>query len=159
MAQLEVLRYLSITNRFSDTVSALVDYLGATKGTLSQTVSTLERRGLLERRADAADGRVQHCVLTPKGQVVVRASHDHPAARRLLLDDGDVDHVDAVLRALLRARGGRSFGVCATCAHHRSNPEGRSCALLGIELGDDDAWRICREHEGRSAAPTRTGGT
>jgi DNA-binding MarR family transcriptional regulator len=45
LAQLEVLRFLAVANRFSDTVSGLVEYVGATKGTLSQCVNALERKG------------------------------------------------------------------------------------------------------------------
>ena len=43
-AQWEALRYLSRANRFSDSPGALTRYLGATKGTISQTLMALERK-------------------------------------------------------------------------------------------------------------------
>ena len=151
LAQLEVLRYLARANRFSDTVSGLVDYLGATKGTLSQTVSALERKGLVERLPDAGDGRVQHCRLTEAGEEVVRASRCSVMVQRVLLDDATADRVEGLLRNLLNARGGWAFGVCATCAHHRVTDQGRRCALLGVYLTEDDATRICKEHTNEAA--------
>jgi len=144
LAQLEVLRYLAMANRFSDTVSALVDYLGATKGTLSQTVSALERKGLLRRLADGQDRRVQHCHLTEGGQEVVRDSHRAVMLPQVRVQT--VERLEGLLRDLLAARGGRAFGVCATCAHHRLTEAGRRCVLLAVPLTDDDATRICREH-------------
>ena len=50
-AQREALRYLARANRFSNTPGALTRYLGATKGTISQTVMALERKGLIAKAA------------------------------------------------------------------------------------------------------------
>ncbi|MCG8010485.1 MAG: MarR family transcriptional regulator, partial [Candidatus Thiodiazotropha weberae] len=65
--QLEVLHYLSVCNRYSDTPLAVSEYLGQTKGTVSQTIKVLEQKGLLLRRTDAEDKRVSHLALTPRG--------------------------------------------------------------------------------------------
>ncbi len=46
----------------------LVNRLGISKGAVSQTVSSLEERGLVERRRDAQDGRIQWVHLTPAAQ-------------------------------------------------------------------------------------------
>lgn len=145
LAQVEVLRYLVAANRFSDTVSALVEYLGATKGTLSQTVSALERKGLLVRVQDQVDRRVQHCRVTEAGRVVVRASEAAWPPPGFDMDAGTANRLDALLRGLLAARGGRPFGLCTSCVHHRAGPEGRRCALLGVALTDGDAGKLCRE--------------
>ena len=48
-AQWEALRYLARANRFSRTPAALADFLGTTRGTVSQTVIALERTGHLTR--------------------------------------------------------------------------------------------------------------
>lgn len=145
LAQLEVLRFLAVANRFSDTVSGLVEYVGATKGTLSQSVNALERKGLVTRVADAGDRRVQHCVLTDAGVAIVRESHQESALGEVL-DAPSAESLEGLLRATLRARGGRAFGVCRSCLHHRASADGRRCALLDVPLSDEDARRICREH-------------
>ena len=46
-AQWEALRYLNRANRYSRTPGGVADFLGATKGTISQTVSALESKGLI----------------------------------------------------------------------------------------------------------------
>ena len=53
--QLEVLHYLSICNRYSDTPMAVTEYLGQTKGTVSQTLKVLEKKSLLTKRFDKGD--------------------------------------------------------------------------------------------------------
>ena len=40
---LATLRYLCNCNRFSNTASAITEYLGQTKGTISQTLKVLEK--------------------------------------------------------------------------------------------------------------------
>jgi MarR family transcriptional regulator, organic hydroperoxide resistance regulator len=151
LAQLEVLRFLGRANRFSDTVSGMVDYLGSTKGTLSQTLHSLVRKGLVVRAADAEDGRVQHCRLTDAGLAVVEASGQASAFRDVGLEPEAVDQLERLLVDVLVARGGRAFGVCSSCAHHRRTDRGRRCSLLGVDLTEDDAARICKEHQANAA--------
>lgn len=146
LAQLEVLRFLARCNRFSDTVTSMVDYLGATKGTLSQSVNALERKGFVVRVADPDDRRVQHCRLTAAGLEVVRTSHDASILRSVGGEREATERLERLLSEMLAARGGRAFGVCASCAHHRRTDEGRRCDLLGVDLSEEDASRICREH-------------
>ncbi len=47
--QFEVLQYLSICNRYSDTPMAVTEFFGQTKGTVSQTLKVLEKKNLLEK--------------------------------------------------------------------------------------------------------------
>lgn len=53
--QLEALHYLTQCNRYSDTPQAVAEYLGLTKGTVSQTLKVLEEKGLLKKRSDPGD--------------------------------------------------------------------------------------------------------
>ena len=48
-AQWEALRYLSRANRFSNSPIALTRFLGSTKGTISQTIKALERKGYIAK--------------------------------------------------------------------------------------------------------------
>ncbi|MGZ8137529.1 MAG: MarR family winged helix-turn-helix transcriptional regulator, partial [Methylococcaceae bacterium] len=63
----QVLDYLSTCNRFSDTPASLAEYLGLTKGTVSQSLQVLERKGYVEKRQDSVDGRVVHLTLSAVG--------------------------------------------------------------------------------------------
>jgi DNA-binding MarR family transcriptional regulator len=61
------------------TMSELSRRLLVSKGNVTDLVTRLERRGLLERRADGRDARVQHVHLTPAGEKLIRrmvAAHD-----------------------------------------------------------------------------------
>lgn len=142
LAQLEALHYFAIANRFSDTVSGLTAFLGTTKGTLSQTVGVLVRKGLLQRIRDERDRRVQHCRPTPEGQRVVDATLPSPS----LQGAAGAEALEGLLRALLRARGGVAFDVCHTCAHFERRGDGGWCGLLGAALAPEETERWCREH-------------
>jgi DNA-binding MarR family transcriptional regulator len=66
--QLQALIYLSKANRYSNTPQALAEYLGLTKGTVSQTLLLLDRRGLIERFEDEIDRRVVRLRLSAAGE-------------------------------------------------------------------------------------------
>src|SRR3546814_12878639 len=69
--QWQALRYLAIANRFSRTPGALAAWLGQTKGTVSQTVGALERKGLVERTGDPDDRRLVRLSLTEAGHAML----------------------------------------------------------------------------------------
>src|ERR1700758_2632729 len=64
----QALIYLSRANRYSNTPQALAEYLGLTKGTVSQTLLVLDRRGLIERYQDDVDRRVVRLRLSAAGK-------------------------------------------------------------------------------------------
>ena len=63
---MHALIYLSQANRYSNTPQALTEYLGLTKGTVSQSLLLLDRRGLVERYEDDVDRRVVRLRLSCK---------------------------------------------------------------------------------------------
>ncbi len=155
-AQWEALRYLARANRFSRTPAALADYLGSTRGTVSQTLIVLEQKGHVSRVQSSRDKRSVDLNLTEKGRTILS---DDPLA--LLAADiasarsTDLEAVVALLReALSRAivrNGGRAFDVCKTCCHFQRLPARADsyarCALLNEALTQDDARSICVEQE------------
>lgn len=58
LSQVESLIYLARCNRYSNTPLALAEYFGLTKGTVSQTVISLEKKKLLDKMIDQSDRRV-----------------------------------------------------------------------------------------------------
>jgi DNA-binding MarR family transcriptional regulator len=146
-AQLEVLRYLTRCNRYSDTPAAVAEFLDATPGTISQTLSALERKALVDKRPDPTDRRKVHCVPTEAGLALL--AQIEPPEVRQALEGSDQSQTAAALTQLLtalqRARGGRTFGACGTCAHLRRE-NGFSCGLTGEALTPQDTTRLCREH-------------
>jgi DNA-binding MarR family transcriptional regulator len=150
-----ILLYLARANRYSNTPQAVADYLGLTKGTVSQSLILLENKGYLTKEADARDGRVVRLVLTEAGQALaerVGESVARLAEAAQALPDGLLDALTDVLRRLQWAEGRRSFGQCRTCRHHLAEAPGQwRCGLTGETLTAEDGARICREHE---AAPS-----
>lgn len=151
-AQLDALAYLERCNKYSDTPAALADFLASSRGTVSQTLLALERKGLIVKTPDPHDGRVWRCALTPEGRAALRTAEDRdPVARQLAqLSSGERAKATALLLPLLRAaqqaRGGLSFGVCGSCAHFRTHGRRFQCGLTGEALTSADSRRICREH-------------
>ncbi|MEN0064829.1 MAG: MarR family transcriptional regulator [Myxococcota bacterium] len=147
LVQLDALQYLVVANRFSDTLTALVAFLGSTKGTASQTVKALERKGLLVRSQDPDDGRVFHLELTEEGRRIAERALPAPALSDIEAPDTHADNIEALLQQMLAARGGARFGVCHTCRHHDRRGDQRWCALLKTELHESEVSKWCTEHE------------
>ncbi len=160
--QLHALAYLSRCNRYSDRPAAVGEYLGVTKGTASQTLQALQRKGLITKEADSEDGRVVHLRLTEEGREHLR--HGRPEAfKRALAKLGEEESsalgksLEALLLGLQRGHGGRTFGICRTCRHFRDlGPEGFRCGLTHEPLALPESRLLCREHETPGPSP-RTG--
>lgn len=154
-SQAAALGYLRQANRFSRAPSHVADYLGSTRGTVSQTLKALARKGLVAEAAEEGDRRRIRYDVTAKGETYGQKDRALDAALRGL-PPADAAHLDATLsetlRALLAARSGRSFGICRTCAHHDARDVGGHCRLLDVALGPEERVQICHEHAPRIAA-------
>jgi DNA-binding MarR family transcriptional regulator len=70
------LRVLAILRNRRPRMTALADYLGLEKSTMSGLVDRAERRGLLERVPGAGDGRAVDVQLSTAGAEIVDRVHD-----------------------------------------------------------------------------------
>ncbi len=149
-AQWESLRFIARANRYSRTPGALAVYLGSTKGTASQTLIALERKGYITRVPDPNDRRVTHLDLTAEGeQVLVRdpllslskAARQMPEVVTKSLRDG----LARLVCDLQLSHGWREFGVCNRCGNFRglTSMGGSQCALKEASLASDEAARLC----------------
>jgi DNA-binding MarR family transcriptional regulator len=156
-AQRDALRFLGLANRFSRSPAALAAYLGATRGTVSQSLMALEAKGHVTREPHPRDRRAVALGLTAAG----RAALQEDAGVTLLADAvaAGVGAEAATLARLLEAtlgaavarNGGRAFGVCRTCRHfraqaHPGTPRPHHCALLDTPLAEAESRAICIEH-------------
>src|SRR6476620_5770954 len=118
---LQALIYLSKANRYSNTPQALADYLGLTKGTVSQTLLLLDRRGLIERFEDDIDRRVVRLRLSSAGERLLSESEPMLAwqnATRNISPNRIRNAVSALREALATLHvdnEGALFGVCHGC--------------------------------------------
>ncbi|MGD9570282.1 MAG: MarR family winged helix-turn-helix transcriptional regulator [Thermoleophilia bacterium] len=149
-AQLDALAYLAACNRFSDTPAAVALYLDATRGTTSQSLIALERKGLIVRESDREDRRVSHLRPTDAGRALLSSLPPDdlgPAVATLGEDARELGPLlEQVLRSVQRARGGRTFGECGTCRHLRGASGRYRCGLTDEPLRDDETRLRCVEH-------------
>ena len=152
--QLEALHYLSMCNRYSDTPMAVTEYLGQTKGTISQSLKILENKGFITKHADANDRRMTHLQVTPSGENLVSMAIPVPLFTNAeqYLDEKSQDRIVVALKQLLhavqRSNGMKSFGVCSSCRYNQnSGEEEYFCGLTKETLTTQDIQLICREHE------------
>ena len=140
-AQASALAYLARANRFSRSPSHVADYLGTTRGTASQTLQALARKGLVQADPSWADRRSVSYRVTAQGR-----SADETEALPPGLSSPEQATLDHLLERMARGltAGGRSFGLCASCTYHRPGP---ACALMQIALAPEEAHQLCHEHQ------------
>jgi DNA-binding MarR family transcriptional regulator len=159
-AQWEALRYLGRANRFSNSPGALTRYLGATKGTISQTIKALERKGFIAKAARAGERRSVSLSPTSKGDAILArdpwmqlasdADKLGGKTRRRLCKG-----LTELLAGELKRAGLSGFGTCSSCRFFREkgrdhDPHGpHLCMRFDEALSADETRRICIEHEER----------
>lgn len=151
--QWEMLRYLHRANRFSKTPAAVTAYLGLTKGTVSQTLNSLECKGLIKRQIDRKDRRGRQLVLTAKGRSVLKLDPlEQTVAVLASLDSSTqaalAQGLERLLGKRLSAQDRQPFGQCRDCRFFaRHHPDGgpHYCQLLREKLSEPDAQFICVE--------------
>lgn len=157
-AQWEALRYLDRANRYSNSPGALTQFLGATKGTISQTLMSLERKGCIAKSARAGEKRSVVLELTSQGKAMLaKDPWKHLADGVGDLGSKTRRRLAKGLRELLAGelqRGRhKSFGLCATCRFFREKGRGgdakgpHHCMLFEAPLSAADSQLICVEHE------------
>lgn len=148
----QVLDYLSTCNRFSDTPASVAEYLGLTKGTVSQSLQVLERKGYIEKSQDSEDGRVVHLALSVAGKELLDAIKplDVFAQAQLAVSSQQFTSIEAALGSILselqKANNAKSFGVCHSCVNFIRQDDHYLCNLTQLPLSQFDAKKICREH-------------
>ncbi len=148
--QMAALSYLAKANRFSRSPSQVSEFLSATRGTVSQTLKALARKGLIsEVRSDTDKRSISYDVTNDGRTALVPATVIDQALDRL--DEPILQNLATSLRVLIRtalaARGKRSFGVCRDCRHHQKQGRGGYCILLKEPLAADETGQICHEHQ------------
>jgi DNA-binding MarR family transcriptional regulator len=140
-------------------VRALSREFDLTEATVSEAVSALRRKGLVERARDPLDGRRFRLALTPEGREVATAvaRWPEPLERELAaLPHGDrvaaLGLALALIDRLQRAGVVQVARICVTCAHFRPHAHAQPaaphhCALLQRPLGPADLRVDCAEHE------------
>ncbi len=149
---IQVLDYLSTCNRFSDTPAAVAEYLGLTKGTISQSIQVLERKDYVSKSQDSEDGRVVHLALSDEGRRLldeIKPIDVFAQAQAIIASQTFTTIEEAlsnVLIELQKANNAKSFGVCHSCINFIEVANHYQCNLTQLPLSQSDSVKICREH-------------
>ena len=156
-AQWEALRYIGRANRYSASPTALADYVGSTKGTVSQTLIALESKGFVRRVRNDCDRRKVSLALTDQGiELLAQDPLCHLAEAAGVIGEDEQSHIVKGLRMMLDdlciRQGAQNFGVCGDCCHLRkdaSNPDGAGgvCGMTTDRLAVDELDRLCVNFE------------
>lgn len=150
-AQWEALRFIAQANKFSRTPSALAEYLGATKGTVSQTLIALENKGLITRCKKTDDRRQVELCLTAEGQTMLGNDPMQTLERASseIADELGAEMVKGLTRLLhdLQTRHQvADFGVCQDCSLFCVNAQSVDTGVCGNNGDSIDAvekTKIC----------------
>lgn len=148
----QVLEYLAKCNKYSNTHTSVAEYLGLTKGTVSQSIQILERKRYLDKTTDSLDGRVVHLSLTETGQallddlkpLVIFKAAEHTVSHQEF--DSIENALQTTLAVLQKVNQSKSFGLCRTCDHFTVVEHHYQCGLTDEALERDDTDKICRDH-------------
>lgn len=146
-AQWDVLRYLSRANVFSNSPVATAQYLGATKGTVSQTILALVKKGLVESASRAGDQRSVTLHLTTKGRETLKQDPLTAVAGDIEDLGGKTQRrfsraVSELLQAEIARQEAAAFGSCHECRFllHSRPP---ACASFGAALDEANLGQLC----------------
>lgn len=149
-AQWAALRFVASANRRSATPGAFARFHGVTKGTASQTVRALIRKGLVEAEPGAGDARSRMLTATPAGRAKLG---DDPIAPLVCAIDAMEPHERRDFERALGALAGRLhtvsahrsvFGVCAACRNLERGSDGPpQCRAYDEPVAPEQAERFC----------------
>ena len=150
-AQWTCLRFFARANGSTRTPSAFASFQATTRGTASQIVKSLERRGLVTRARSDRDRRSVCFDLTETG----RATLARDPLRDLVglidgLGDAESARFLATLSRLASAlavwREGPAFGTCRDCSHFGTSGDAAYCACMAAELSADEMHKLCASY-------------
>jgi len=168
-AQWTALRYLDMANAASRTPSAFAKFHGTTRGTASQTIRGLIKRGYISQSRAADDGRSMQLDLTETARAIrlgdpfeamVRAANNLPDAMRCQF----ADILRDMLRQVGREKNVRPFGNCTNCYHMEcaegatDEPDNYACRISKSPLCEADLTLLCVNFQ-PSSAPFTTSAT
>ena len=148
--QRSALEYIRDANRFSRSPSHVAEFLGTTRGTMSQTLKALLRKGFVEEVRSESDKRSISYALTRAGSAVLKEDGVIALALTKLMDQEVIElenRLSQTLRQALKLNGGKSFGQCNTCRYHDTSKGAAFCQLLSLPLSSEDSEKICIEHQ------------
>lgn len=155
-AQWEALRFVARANRNSCSPGTLADFMGSTKGTVSQTLKALESKGLIERARKAEDRRAVEISVTAAGLKLIEKDplgqiHDALSPCTELEQRGVVEGLERLVGFVQTHKNIPEFGPCLDCSHYKpeacseTNSMGCRCGISGELFNSFELDKICAD--------------
>lgn len=150
-AQWTCLRFFARANGSTRTPSGFASFQATTRGTASQIVKSLERKGLVVGTRSDRDRRSVSFDLTERGHTMLA---DDPLRDLIDLIDGlAAAERDSFLTTLSRLavslalqREVPVFGTCQDCSHFARSGGTAYCACMAEELASVDIIKLCASY-------------
>jgi len=140
-------------------VGQLAEQLALTKATVSAAVTTLESKGLLQKKPSPSDGRALCLELTKEGKremgessssldTILKAVKGMSSTQQGGLMEGLI----ATIHSLETQGHIPTAHMCVSCTHfrpnqHKGKPKPHHCALLRKAIGQHELRIECAEHQ------------
>ncbi len=154
--QVQVLIFLLYHSEEKRKVSYLADEFNMTKATISDTVKSLEQKGLIKKEPEPHDTRSYIIHLTKKGKATAEKTALFSEEIKTPIDKLHPDDKENLLLSLLGIihylnKSGiiTLQRMCLTCAYYKQKHKGEKhfCQLLNQKLENKDLRIDCPEHE------------
>lgn len=155
-AQWEALRFVARANRNSCSPGTLADFMGSTKGTVSQTLKALESKGLIERSRKVDDRRAVEITVTSAGRGLVEKDplgriHDAISPFSEVEQLSVVSGLERLVDIVKKHQNIPEFGPCLGCTHYQpeacseTNSIGCRCGVSGELFNSFELDKICSD--------------
>lgn len=157
--QADILRFVSRRPE-GVRLAAAAAYAGVRSATASDAISALERKGLISKNSDPADGRAVILRVTRSGRALVQR---WPANFEPVIGGLDTSEQELLLRLVMKMICNLQHRdliapqrACVTCKYFRENAapgtaEPYFCAFVGAPMADRHLRVDCTEHEPAAA--------
>lgn len=147
-AQWTCLRFFARANGSTRTPSGFASFQATTRGTASQIVKSLERKGLVVGTRSDRDRRSVSFDLTDRGHAMLASD---PLRDLIDLIDGlaraerqsFLATLSGLAATLAMRRDVPAFGTCQDCSHFAGSGDRGYCACMAEELAAVDITKLC----------------
>ncbi len=153
--QIQVLIFLLHHSEEKRKVSYLAEEFNMTKATISDTIKTLDKKGLIKKEYEPHDTRSYIIQLTKTGETLAKQTSHFTDQLQVPIDklqDADKENLLAALIGIIHHLNQSGVitiqRMCLTCSHYREPNGGQQhfCTLLNQNLSTPDLRIDCPEH-------------
>lgn len=152
--QIQILVFLLFHSSEKCKVGYLANEFNMTKATISDSVKTLMKKGMVEKTQDTQDTRSFGISLTTEGKAVANKASVFASSIEKPIESFSGEQKEAMLNGLLKLiHDLNSAGVitiqrmCFTCLNYRYEGGEHYCKLLKTKLKNTEIRVDCPEHE------------